>query len=110
MRQISAKVGLSPWQKSPLPPAAAQEIPAGLLDAYEWRELGPAVFGGRITDVALPDGQSQWVLIWDRDFAALTPEERARLEVLKTSEGTDPKGKRHMMLAKLRPRDQEPSG
>jgi len=63
-----------------------------------------------LADVALPGGQSRWVLIWDRDFAALTPEERARLEVLKTSEGTDPKGKRHMMLAKLRPSDQEPSG
>jgi len=45
----------------------------------------------------------RYVLIWDVDLAALAPAERATLEILSTSTGTDPKGRRHMHLARLAP-------
>jgi len=50
-----------------------------------------------------PEGaDGAYVLIWDTDAAELGSAERAALEILATSAGTDPKGRRHMHLARLR--------
>jgi 4-amino-4-deoxy-L-arabinose transferase-like glycosyltransferase len=51
-----------------------------------------------------PEGGPHLVLVWDVDLAELPPEERARFEILARSDGTDPKGRRHMLLARLLPR------
>jgi 4-amino-4-deoxy-L-arabinose transferase-like glycosyltransferase len=50
----------------------------------------------------VPTAPDTYVLIWDVDLAALAAEHRASLAVLATSTGTDPKGKRRMVLARLR--------
>jgi hypothetical protein len=49
-----------------------------------------------------PTASGTWVLVWDLDLAALDSERRSALEVLATSSGTDPKGKRRMVLARIR--------
>lgn len=51
---------------------------------------------------ATPLATGTWVLVWDLDLAALPPSSRGALEVLATSGGTDPKGERHMVLARIR--------
>ena len=42
-----------------------------------------------------------YLLIWDTELAALPEDKRARLEVLDTSEGTDPRGRQHLVLVRL---------
>jgi 4-amino-4-deoxy-L-arabinose transferase-like glycosyltransferase len=42
-----------------------------------------------------------YLLIWDTELAAMTPEERARFAILATSDGTDPRGRQHLVLARL---------
>ena len=44
----------------------------------------------------------RYVLIWDTVLARLPESERAALEVLATSDGTDPNGRMHMVLARRR--------
>ncbi len=41
------------------------------------------------------------LLIWDTELAKLPPAERERLTVLGTSEGTDPRGRQHLVLTRL---------
>ncbi len=41
-----------------------------------------------------------YLLIWDTELAALPDSDRAKLEVLATSEGTDPRGRQHLMLVR----------
>jgi Dolichyl-phosphate-mannose-protein mannosyltransferase len=42
-----------------------------------------------------------WVLIWTSDLEELPADTRAAFDVVATSAGTDPKGRRHMILARL---------
>lgn len=42
------------------------------------------------------------LLIWDTDLATLSDAERANLEVLATSDGTDPRGRQHLVLVRRR--------
>jgi 4-amino-4-deoxy-L-arabinose transferase-like glycosyltransferase len=42
-----------------------------------------------------------YLLIWDDHLAELAATERAKLEVLATSEGTDPRGRQHLVLVRL---------
>lgn len=46
--------------------------------------------------------EPSYVLIWDTELAQLPESERRLLTPLATSKGTDPRGKRHMVLARLR--------
>ena len=41
-----------------------------------------------------------YLLIWDDRLADLPAAERARFEVLATSDGTDPRGRQHLVLVK----------
>lgn len=41
----------------------AQELDPGLLETFAWRELGPTVFGGRITDLALVHDEPATLLV-----------------------------------------------
>ena len=41
----------------------AQELDPGLLETFAWRELGPTVFGGRITDLALVPDEPATLLV-----------------------------------------------
>ncbi len=51
-------------------------------------------------DVPVPPGS--YLLIWDVELARLSDAQRADLEVLATSTGTDPKGSKHLVLARTR--------
>ncbi len=42
-----------------------------------------------------------YLLIWDTELAALSATARNALEVLDTSEGTDPRGRQHLVLVRL---------
>ena len=44
-------------------PAAAQALDPELMEAFPWREIGPAVFGGRIVDVALDPDDPCFLLV-----------------------------------------------
>jgi hypothetical protein len=50
-------------KRAGLPEKVEGEIPLEWADALNWRSVGPACMGGRITDVAVnPDNQSeQWI-------------------------------------------------
>jgi hypothetical protein len=61
-----------------------------------------------------PTGTSHWrpgreadgarhLLVWHTELAKLPVDERARLEVLLTSEGTDPRGRQHLVLVRRSP-------
>jgi 4-amino-4-deoxy-L-arabinose transferase-like glycosyltransferase len=66
-------------------------------------DFGAAFYApARARYLADGDPRARYVLIWDVDLAALPPAERARLEPLAASEGTDPRGRRHMLLARRR--------
>jgi hypothetical protein len=41
-----------------------------------------------------------YLLIWDTDLAELQDSEKAKLEVLATSDGTDPRGRQHLVLVR----------
>jgi hypothetical protein len=41
-----------------------------------------------------------FLLIWDTELAKLPETERARLETLETSAGTDPRGRQHLVLVR----------
>jgi 4-amino-4-deoxy-L-arabinose transferase-like glycosyltransferase len=47
-------------------------------------------------------GTARHLLIWDTDLAKLPDAERAKLEVLATSDGTDPRGRQHLVLVRRR--------
>jgi 4-amino-4-deoxy-L-arabinose transferase-like glycosyltransferase len=42
-----------------------------------------------------------YLLIWDTELAKLPDHERLKLEILETSDGTDPRGRQHLMLVRL---------
>jgi hypothetical protein len=41
-----------------------------------------------------------YLLIWDTELANLPEHERQKLTLLATSEGTDPRGRQHLILAR----------
>ena len=47
-------------------------------------------------------GTARHLLVWDTELAKLSDAERANLEVLATSEGTDPRGRQHLVLVRRR--------
>ena len=57
----------------------------------------------RAPATSTPLAPGAYVLIWDDALAALSPAERADIDVLATSSGTDPKGAKHLVLARRRP-------
>jgi 4-amino-4-deoxy-L-arabinose transferase-like glycosyltransferase len=87
--------------------AAARATSSGLSFYPPTFDFGAAFYApygvGYLDRSNPPTDRSPYVLIWDVDLAALEPAERATLEVLATSDGTDPKGRRHMLLARLHP-------
>jgi 4-amino-4-deoxy-L-arabinose transferase-like glycosyltransferase len=42
-----------------------------------------------------------YLLIWDTELANLPDSDRAKLEILEKSDGTDPRGRRHLVLVRL---------
>jgi hypothetical protein len=50
--------------------------------------------------------QRTWVLLWESEWAGLDDAERSRLELYHKSEGTGPKGRDALVLALVKPRDQ----
>ncbi len=59
-----------------------------------------AVATGEPKGVASGGAGGKWlVLLWDRDLDRLSAPTSGALEVLETSEGTDPSGRKHLMLA-----------
>lgn len=59
--------------------------PAGTRHWKPGRRTGPA---------------PRYLLIWDTELTQLPDAERTRLEVLQTSEGTDPRGRQHLVLVR----------
>jgi 4-amino-4-deoxy-L-arabinose transferase-like glycosyltransferase len=45
----------------------------------------------------------EYLLIWDTELARLHDDEKRKLEVLATSDGTDPRGRQHLVLVRRRP-------
>jgi hypothetical protein len=54
------------------------------------------------TSASAPLAPGAYVLIWDDALAAVPAADRAEIEVLATSTGTDPKGAKHLVLARRR--------
>ena len=51
---------------------------------------------------ALGEGNPEFVLIWDAELSKLAEGDRARFETMATSEGTDPNGRNHLVLTRVR--------
>ncbi len=51
---------------------------------------------------AARDGAPEYVLIWDLDLVKLADGERAHFEPILTSDGTDPNGRKHLVLTRVR--------
>lgn len=85
-------------------------------EATSLAEGAPLAFYPRSFDFGAmfyaPKGTHHWkprnpetarhLLIWDTELAKLTDAERADLEVLATSDGTDPRGRQHLVLVRRR--------
>lgn len=70
-------------------------------------DFGAAFYARPAAGYARADGKTApvsgaWLLVWDLDLAELPDATRATIDVVATSAGTDPKGKRHMVLGRVR--------